>query len=175
MNLHGRMVLLITHPFKGAFFRKVGRGDTSRSKVMVSSTSILSTQATASSTQLIMFTAIMFLHGMEIGGSVCYSGLVLPHHVTNSTILYLGEDQANWFVSMAPLSQGVGVLLSIPVSEYLGRKQLFIISNFLCLLGYLGLYFASTFGILAMSKVINSIGRGEGHNLVILEYLKKNH
>ena len=70
----------------------------------------------------------MNFHGMKVGGSLSYAGLVLPHHInTLSQLLRLSVDQGTWFVSVSPMAMGLGVLRSISVREALGRKM----ANFL--------------------------------------------
>ena len=134
---------------------------------MVTPGDVLAAQASASSIQLALYTAIMNFHGMTVGGSLSYAGLVLPHHVnTSSQLLHLTVDEGTWFVSVSPLAMGLGVLLSIPVSEALGRKKMFLMANFLSFLGYVCLYLAPSFLTLVLARTLQCTGMGLGAMII---------
>ena len=67
---------------------------------------VLSAQATSSSSKLLLYTSIMFLHGMTIDGGLGYSGLALPYHLNSSSpLLQLSPDEGSWSVTKPPLLQ----------------------------------------------------------------------
>ena len=125
--------------------------------------SVLAAQATASHLGLLFSTSVILLHGCMSGVSLGYSGLVLPHHLAaNSTLLTLSQEQATWFNSVTPLGMCLGVLLSIPASEMLGRRKLFLLSNLVSLLGFLALYFSPSFLVLFLARSFGCTGLGLG-------------
>ena len=71
-------------------------------------------------------------------------------------------DEGNWFVGINPLANLVGVLISIPASEKMGRKPVFVVSNILSILGYLLMYFAPSFLLLVLGGVTQCLGMGLG-------------
>ena len=124
----------------------------------------------ARSLNLLPSVAIAFLNGMGIGSNLAYAGLVLPHHTSvsntsqhsfgnatgmesKSPLLPLSPSEASWFVSLTPVAVSLGILLSIPASEYLGRKRMYLLGNTLSCLGYLVIYFAPSFNILLISRL----------------------
>ena len=120
---------------------------------MVNPEEVLTAQAEASRGSLAVFTAIMFYHKMAEQGSLAYSGLVLPEHVNSTSgLLPLTEDEGSWFVAITPMGFGLGILLSIPISEHLGRKKTFLVSNFLCLIGIISMYLAPSFLVLVPAR-----------------------
>ena len=128
---------------------------------MVIPSEILTAQASSSSLPLVLCTVLVFFHGMTDGGSLGYSGLVLPHHTNNSSaLLHLTEEEGACFVSISPLAISVGTLLSIPAAELLGRKMIFLVSNVVCLLSCLALYLAPSFPVLALARATLSLGQG---------------
>ena len=136
---------------------------TAPSSTMVTASEVLAAQATASHLGLILATGVMFLHGMMSGASLGYSGLVLPHHLDpDSNLVLLTQDQATWLNSITPLSMGLAVLLSIPASELLGRKKMFLLSSFISLAGYIMLYLAPTFLVLLAGQGVQCLGPGLG-------------
>ena len=80
----------------------------------------------------------------------------------DSVLVDLTEDESTWFVGITPLAMTLGVLVSIPVSEIIGRKKLFFISNILSILGYLVIFFASSFLLLMLGRSIQCLGMGLG-------------
>ena len=71
-------------------------------------------------------------------------------------------DEGSWFVSVTPVAMVVGVLLSIPASEQLGRKRIFLVSNCISISGYLVLYFAPSFLFLVIGRAVQCTGMGLG-------------
>jgi MFS family permease len=55
-----------------------------------------------------------------------------------------------------------GVLISIPSSEKIGRKKLFLVSNTISILGYVLMYFAQSFLVLVTGRTVQCIGMGLG-------------
>ena len=47
----------------------------------------------------------------------------------------LTVDESSWFVGVTPLAMTFGVLLSIPICELVGRKKMFLASNFCAIVG----------------------------------------
>ena len=130
---------------------------------MVTPEEVLAAQATASGTRLVFYCFVSILHGMGVGSGLGYAGLVLPHHVNaSSPLLHLTVDQGTWFMSVTPVAMVLGVLLSIPASEQLGRTKVFLTSQSLSLLGYLGLYLAPSFLLLAAARAVQCTGMGLG-------------
>ena len=74
----------------------------------------------------------------------------------------LDLDEGSWFVSVSPVAMVFGVLLSIPASEKLGRKRIFLVSNFISISGYLLLYFAPSFLFLMIGRAVQCTGMGLG-------------
>ena len=131
--------------------------------IMVTASEVLAAQATASHLGLILTTGVIFLHGMMSGASLGYSGLVLPHHLDpDSNLVLLTQDQATWFNSITPLSMGLAVLLSIPASELLGRKKMFLLSSLISFAGYIMLYLAPSFLVLLAGRGVQCLGLGLG-------------
>ena len=56
----------------------------------------------------------------------------------------------------------LGVLISIPVSEIIGRKKLFFVSNIFSILGYLVIFFAPSFLFLMLGRSTQCLGMGLG-------------
>jgi SP family galactose:H+ symporter-like MFS transporter len=128
---------------------------------MVTPEEVLAAQATASGPRLAFYCLVSILHGMGCGSGLGYAGLVLPHHVNaSSPLLHLTEDQGSWFLSVSPLAMLFGVLLSIPASERLGRTKVFLTSQALSMLGYLGLYLAPSFLLLVVARAVQCGGIG---------------
>ena len=72
---------------------------------LVTPEEILKAQESASRIRLGICVGVVFLHGMQLGASVGYGGLVLPHHLQPapaSGLLHLDQDQASWFNSVTP-------------------------------------------------------------------------
>ena len=74
----------------------------------------------------------------------------------------LSPDEGSWFVSVTPVAMVAGVLLSIPASEKLGRKKIFLVSNCISICGYLLLYFAPSFLLLVVGRAVQCTGMGLG-------------
>ena len=128
---------------------------------MVPPGSVLEVQASASSAPLIVVSVVIFLQQMTSSSSLGYAGLVYPHHTSaNSSLLPLTEEQATWLVSVSPLAMNLGVFLSIPLGEWLGRKKMFLLSNCLSLLGHLAMYLAPTYAVLLAARVVQMAGMG---------------
>jgi MFS family permease len=128
---------------------------------MVTPEEVLAAQATASGTRLAFYCFVTILHGMGVGSGLGYAGLMMPHHINaSSPLLHLTVDQGSWFVSISPLAMLFGVLLSIPASERLGRTKVFLTSQTLNLLGYLGLYLAPSFPLLMAARSVQCFGAG---------------
>ena len=72
------------------------------------------------------------------------------------------EEESTWFVGISPLAMTLGVLISIPVSELIGRKKLFFISNIFSILGYLIMFFAPSFLFLMLGRSTQCLGMGLG-------------
>ena len=97
---------------------------------LVTPEEVLKAQESASTTRLVICVSVVFLHGMMCGASLGYGGLVLPHHLDPASgLLHLDEGHASWFNSVTPVGMCLGVLASIPASERLGRKKMFLVSN----------------------------------------------
>lgn len=136
---------------------------TAPTSAMVTAGDVLAAQATASHLGLILNTGVIFLHGMMSGASLGYSGLVLPHHLDpHSNLVLLTQDQATWFNSLTPLAMGLAVFLSIPASELLGRKKMFLLSSLISLAGYIMLYLAPSFLSLLAGRGVQCLGLGLG-------------
>ena len=140
---------------------------------VVSPHHVVEVQASARSFNLLPSVAIAFLNGMGIGSNLAYAGLVLPHHtkVFNTSqsieegssnaivddghlpLLPLSPSEASWFVSLTPVAVSLGILLSIPASEKLGRKRMYLLSNGLSFLGYLAIHLAPNFNVLLLSRL----------------------
>ena len=56
----------------------------------------------------------------------------------------------------------LGVLASIPASERLGRKKMFLLSNFISCLGFVALYLAPNFSFLVALRIGQCFGLGLG-------------
>merc|ERR1711964_253102 len=56
----------------------------------------------------------------------------------------------------------LGVLTSIPVSEIIGRRKLFFISNFFSVLGFLVIFLAPSFFLLMVGRGTQCLGMGLG-------------
>ena len=72
----------------------------------------------ASKTRLGICVGVVFLHGMQLGASVGYGGLVLPHHlqpVPASGLLHLDQDQASWFNSVTPVGASLALCFAISI------------------------------------------------------------
>jgi MFS family permease len=124
---------------------------------------VLAAQATARHGGLVAATAVIFLNGMGFGGCLGYSGLVLSHHTNpTSPLLTLSEDNATWFNSVTPAGMMLGVLASIPASEQLGRKRLFLLGNAIILLSFLALHLAPSFPVLLVARMVQCSGFGLG-------------
>ena len=74
----------------------------------------------------------------------------------------LSLDEGSWFVSVTPVAMVAGVLLSIPASEKLGRKKIFLVSNCISISGYLLLFFAPSFLFLVIGRAVQCTGMGLG-------------
>ena len=77
-------------------------------------------------------------------------------------LVKLSLDEGSWFVSVTPVAMVIGVLLSIPASEKLGRKRIFLVSNCISISGYLLLYFAPSFLLLVIGRAVQCSGMGLG-------------
>ena len=80
----------------------------------------------------------------------------------DSVLVYLTGDESTWFVGITPLVMMLGVLISIPVSEIIGRKKLFFVSNIFSILGYLVIFFAPSFLFLMLGRSTQCLGMGLG-------------
>jgi len=128
---------------------------------MIDPTDILSVQASAAKGPLAVATMVMFLHQMSTGSSLGYAGLVFPHHTSSSSsLLHLTLEQATWLVSISPLAMNLGIFLSIPLSDLLGRKKMFLLSNTSSLLGYLAMFLAPSFPCLLAARAFQCAGMG---------------
>ena len=74
----------------------------------------------------------------------------------------LSLDEGSWFVSVTPVAMVAGVLLSIPASEKLGRKKIFLVSNCISISGYLLIFFAPSFLFLVIGRAVQCTGMGLG-------------
>ena len=74
----------------------------------------------------------------------------------------LSLDEGSWFVSVTPVAMVAGGLLSIPASEKLGRKKIFLVSNCISISGYLLLFFAPSFLFLVIGRAVQCTGMGLG-------------
>ena len=132
---------------------------------LVTPEEVLKAQESASTTRLAICVGVVFLHGMMCGASLGYGGLVLPHHLdpaSPSGLLHLDQGQASWFNSVTPVGMCLGVLASIPASERLGRKKMFLVSNFVSCLGFVCLYFAPSYFLLVAFRIGQCFGLGLG-------------
>ena len=128
---------------------------------MALSADVLSVQDTSSSSFLIFCTSVIFLHVMTTSSSLGYAGLVLPHHTDpTSPLLHLSDFQATWFVTVSPIAMNLGVFLSIPLSEWLGRKRTFLAANFCSMLGYTAVFFAPNFAVLLTARFFQVCAMG---------------
>ena len=71
-------------------------------------------------------------------------------------------DEGSWFVSVTPVAMVAGLLFSIPASDMLGRKRLFLVSNSVSMFGYLVLYFAPSFLFLMIGRAVQCTGMALG-------------
>ena len=132
---------------------------------LVTPEEVLKAQGSASTTRLAICVGVVFLHGMICGASLGYMGLVLPHHLdpaSPSGLLHLDQEQASWFNSVTPVGMCLGVLASIPASERLGRKKMFLVSNLVSCLGFVCLYFAPSYLLLVAFRIGQCFGLGLG-------------
>ena len=132
---------------------------------LVTPEEVLKAQGSASTTRLVICVAVVFLHGMMCGASLGYGGLVLPHHLhpeSSSGLLNLDQGQASWFNSVTPVGMCLGVLASIPASERLGRKKMFLISNVVSCLGFVCIYLAPSYLFLVAFRIGQCFGLGLG-------------
>ena len=67
----------------------------------------------------------------------------------------------------------LGVLASIPASERLGRKKMFLLSNFISCLGFVALYLAPNFSFLIALRIAQCVGLGLGVALFDTALFKK--
>ena len=79
-----------------------------------------------------------------------------------NSVVRLSLDEGSWFVSMTPVAMVVGLLLSIPASEKLGRKKIFLVSNCISISGYLLLFFAPSFLFMVIGRAVQCTGMGLG-------------
>ena len=77
-------------------------------------------------------------------------------------LIKLTVEESTWFVGITPLAMTYGVLISIPISEKLGRKKIFLISNVFSILGYISVYFAPAVTVLILAEVSSVLGWGWG-------------
>jgi len=106
---------------------------------------------------------VILLHGAGVGAGLVYAGLVLPHHVRPDTsLVLLTEEESTWFASLTVLAMTGGVLLSIPASEKIGRKNLLLVSNLLSVVGYLVIFLATSFLLLMVGRGVQCVGMGLG-------------
>ena len=85
---------------------------------LVTPEEILKAQESASKTRLGICVGVVFLHGMQLGASVGYGGLVLPHHlhpVPATGLLHLEQDQASWFNSVTPVGASLALCFAISI------------------------------------------------------------
>ena len=132
---------------------------------LVTPEDVLKAQDSASTARLAICVGVVFLHGMMCGASLGYGGLVLPHHLdldSPSGLLHLDQDQASWFNSVTPVGMCIGVLASIPASELLGRKKMFLLSNLVSCLGFVSLYLAPSYLLLVAFRIGQCLGLGLG-------------
>jgi len=122
---------------------------------------VLSAQEESSSSFLVFCTSVIFLHVMTTSSSLGYAGLVLPHHTDpTSPLLYLSELQGTWFVTVSPIAMNLGVFLSIPLCEWLGRTRMFLVANFCSMLGYIAVFFAPNFPVLLTARFFQVCAMG---------------
>ena len=133
-------------------------------KMVVTPEEVLKAQESASTTCLVICVAVVFLHGMMCGASLGYGGLVLPHHLDSASagLLHLEQGQASWFNSVTPVGMCLGVLASIPASERLGRKKMFLVSNLISSVGFVSLYMAPSYLVLVAFRIAQCFGLGLG-------------
>ena len=81
---------------------------------------------------------------------------------TETKLVHLTTEESTWFVGITPIAMTIGVLLSIPVSEKIGRKKLFFISNMFAIVGYILMYFASSLIALVAGRTTQCVGMGLG-------------
>ena len=146
---------------------------------MVNPQRVVEAQSQAKSSNLLPYVGIAFLNGMGIGSNLAYAGLVLPHHTASfhlrqnatrgddraglegqSALFPLSPSEASWFVSLTPVSVSLGILLSIPASEMLGRKRMYLFSNGLSCLGYLAVHLAPNFTLLLLARLAQCASMG---------------
>ena len=128
---------------------------------------VLAAQAASSSSNLILYTAIMILHGMTIDGGLGYTGLALPYHLQSSShLLQLSEDEGSWYVLVTPLAQSLGVLVSISLSYCVGRKKIFILSY--SFLGYIIIFATSSFWTLMAARVVQCFTTSLGEMIAVV-------
>jgi len=130
---------------------------------MVAAEKIIEAQKQSRVLYLAYCSFIMCCQNMSLGMGLGYAGLVAPEHRQNQTnMVTLTEDEITWFLGFTPLSMFVGVLVSIWASEMLGRKRLLMVSNIISICGLIIIYFALSFILLALGRIIQSFGMGLG-------------
>ena len=130
---------------------------------------VLDIQSTASLVSLSIYAGIMVLHAMVVRSGLAYAGLVLPHHVnTTSPLIHLSVDESTWFAAITPIAMAIGVLLSGPITEPLGLKRVLLISNFSSSLGSLAVFFAPSFPVLILARLLHCVGIGMGTTTAIV-------
>ena len=130
---------------------------------------VLDIQSTASLVSLSIYAGIMVLHAMAVRSGLAYVGLVLPHHVnTTSPLIHLSVDESTWFAAVTPIAMAIGVLLSGPITEPLGLKRVLLISNFSSSRGSLAVFFAPSFPVLILARLLHCVGIGMGTTTAIV-------
>ena len=81
---------------------------------------------------------------------------------SDTSLVSLTEEESTWFASLTVLSMTGGVLLSIPASEKLGRKNILLVSNLLSVVGYLVIFLATSFLHLMAGRGVQCVGMGLG-------------
>ena len=81
---------------------------------------------------------------------------------SETNLISLSTDESTWFVGITALAMTAGVLLSIPISEKIGRKRVFITSNIFSVLGYLIIFFTPSFLLLMLGRITQCFGMGLG-------------
>ena len=127
--------------------------------------SILKKQEEARHTFLIISVLLLFCFNISLGASYVYGGLTLEHHRggdEQENFLQLTEDEGTWYMSIVPIMHMLSSLAAFPLSEWLGRKKVLIISTVLNISGFVIIYLSKIFWVLAFGRGLSSFGAGLG-------------
>ena len=129
---------------------------------------ILELQKKARPYYVIFSAVLLFLHNTGLGGCFVYGSLTLYHHRDqNSTsenryFMYLTEDQGSNYMSIVPLLNLFGSILGYPAAEFFGRKPVLMVTNVLQIIGFLIMYFSTSFLVLMIGRSLTCFALGFG-------------